>query len=83
MSLTIVSASGLAKADTFGSADPYAVVLVNGRKIGHTRTLYQTQNPVWSEPAATLPLRVSGSTDDCDVVVQLWDEDWGKTKVAW
>lgn len=80
MSLTIVSASGLAKADTFGSADPYAMVLVNSREIGHTRTLYKTQNPVWSAPAETLPLRVVGSTNDCDVVVQLWDEDWGETK---
>lgn len=78
VSLTIVSATGLTKADYIGSSDPYAVVLVNRREIGRTRTLFKTQNPEWSDPQETFPLRLSGGADNCDVVVQLWDEDLGK-----
>ncbi|CAM9494653.1 unnamed protein product, partial [Sphacelaria rigidula] len=73
--LTIVSAANLAKADVLGSTDPYAMVLVNRREIGRTRTLSHTQNPVWREPRETFPLTLSGNPDDCDVVVQLWDKD--------
>lgn len=65
-----------------GSSDPYAVVLVNDREIGRTRTLFRTRNPVWREPKETFPLRVSGGTDDRDVVVQLWDEDLGESSLV-
>lgn len=82
VSLTILSATGLIKADIIGSSDPYAVVLVKGREVGRTRTLFRTRDPVWSEPKETFPLRVTGSTDDCDVVVQLWDEDLGESSLA-
>lgn len=61
-----------------GLSDPYAVVLVNRQEIGRTRTLLKTQNPVWSEPKETFPLRLSGRTDDHKVVVQLWDQDLGE-----
>ncbi|CAM9159833.1 unnamed protein product, partial [Sphacelaria rigidula] len=75
VSLTIRSATGLVKADLIGSSDPYAVVLVNRREVGRTRTLYKTQNPVWTEPEEVFPLLVSGNANGCNVVVQLWDED--------
>lgn len=79
MSLKIVSASGLSKADLIGSSDPYAVVLVNRRKVGRTRTLFKTRNPVWSNPEEIFPLRVPGSANTYNVVVRLWDEDFGKS----
>ncbi|CAM9159745.1 unnamed protein product, partial [Sphacelaria rigidula] len=79
VSLTILSATGLAKADVIGLSDPYAVVLVNRHEIGRTRTLLRTRNPVWSEPKETFPLRLSGRTDGHKVVVQLWDQDLGET----
>lgn len=78
MSLTVVSATGLAKADLIGSSDPYALVLLNGQKVGNTRTLYNTQNPVWIEPGETFPLRMAGGKGRSSVVVQLWDEDLGE-----
>ncbi|CAM9159757.1 unnamed protein product, partial [Sphacelaria rigidula] len=78
VSLTVVSASGLAKADLIGSSDPYAVVFVNRREVGRTRTRFKTQDPVWTGPRETFPLRVSGNTEKCDVMVQLWDEDLGE-----
>lgn len=78
VSLTILSATGLYKADVIGSSDPYAVVLVNRREIGRTRTLFKTQNPVWSDPKEIFPLRVSGNPYNYQVMVQLWDEDLGE-----
>lgn len=82
MSLKIVSAAGLSKADLIGSSDPYAVVLVNRRKVGRTRTLFKTRDPVWSDPEEIFPLRVPSSASDYNVVVRLWDEDLGKSPIA-
>ena len=77
--MRIVSATGLSKADWIGTSEPYAVVIVNCRKIGRTRTLFKTQNPVWSDPEEIFPLRVPGTAIDYNVVVRLWDEDFGKS----
>lgn len=77
MSLTVLSAEDLAKADVFGKSDPYAVVLLNRREVGRTRTLFKTLNPCWSDPTETFVLRVAGNKSRCSVVVQLWDEDRG------
>ncbi|CAM9159670.1 unnamed protein product, partial [Sphacelaria rigidula] len=76
-SVTILSAAGLVKADMIGTSDPYAVVLLNGSEIGRTRTMFNTLNPVWSEPKETFPVDMAGGEDQCNVVVQLWDEDLG------
>ncbi|GMI45359.1 hypothetical protein TrCOL_g8772 [Triparma columacea] len=45
----VKSASGLAKADTFGASDPYAVVEFAGRVVGKTRYISKTLNPEWNE----------------------------------
>lgn len=82
LSLTIVSASGLAKADVFGKSDPFAVVLLNRREVGRTRTLFKTLDPCWSEPSETFSMRLVGSRAQCSVVVQLWDEDLGEVLEA-
>lgn len=78
VSLTVLSAKGLAKADVFGKSDPFAIVLLNRREVGRTRTLFKTLDPCWSEPRETFPLRVVGNRDRCSVAVQLWDEDLGE-----
>lgn len=78
VSLTVLSASGLAKADVFGKSDPFAIVLLNRREVGRTRTLFKTLDPCWSEPRETFPLRIVGNRDRCSVAVQLWDEDLGE-----
>lgn len=63
----------------FGKSDPFAVILLNRREIGRTRTLYKTLDPVWSEPREAFAVRVAGNKDRCSLVVQLWDEDLGET----
>lgn len=73
----MVSAKGLAKADVFGKSDPFAVVLLNRREIGRTRTLFKTLDPCWSEPRETFSVRLAGNRARCSLVVQLWDEDLG------
>ena len=77
VSLTVLSASGLAKTDVFGKSDPFAMVLVNRRELGHTRTLFKTLDPCWVEPKETFRVHVAGNKARCSVVVQLWDEDLG------
>ncbi|CAM9193761.1 unnamed protein product [Scytosiphon promiscuus] len=76
--LTVLSATGLAKADVFGKSDPFGMVLQNRREIGRTRTLFKTLDPCWIEPKETFSLRITGNRGRCSVVVQLWDEDLGK-----
>lgn len=78
MELTILSATGLKKADMIGSSDPYAVVLVDGVEIARTRTMFNTLDPVWREPRQTIPLRLVQGQNPCGVVIQLWDEDLGE-----
>lgn len=78
--LTVLSAKGLAKADVFGKSDPFAIVLLNRREIGRTRTLAKTLDPCWIEPRETFPVRVAGNKARCSMVVQLWDEDLGEKK---
>ncbi|CAN0024574.1 unnamed protein product, partial [Choristocarpus tenellus] len=78
VALTVCSASGLAKADVFGSSDPFAVVIVNKREIGRTRTLFKTREPVWDEPQETFTLNLVGDKTRSRVAVELWDEDIGK-----
>lgn len=78
VTLTMLSAAGLAKGDIVGSSDPFAVVFVNRHRIGRTRTLFKTQNPVWDDPKEVFPLHVTVNSD-YNIVVQLWDEDLGKT----
>ena len=43
------SAANLAKADTFGGSDPYAVVEFAGRTVGKTRHISNTLNPTWND----------------------------------
>lgn len=80
VSLTVLSAKGLAKADVFGKSDPFAIVLLNRREVGRTRTLFKTLDPCWSEPRETFPLNIVGNRDRCSVAVQLWDEDLGEKR---
>lgn len=74
----MLSAEGLAKADVFGKSDPFAVVLLNRREVGRTRTLFKTLDPCWVEPTEVFPLRFAGNKERCKVMVQMWDEDMGK-----
>lgn len=74
--LTVLSAKGLAKADVFGKSDPFAMVLVNRREVGRTRTLFKTLDPCWSDPRESFPLLIAGSRSS--VIIQLWDEDLGE-----
>lgn len=78
MLLTVLSAKGLAKADVFGKSDPFAVVLLNRREVGRTRTLFKTLDPSWVDPEEIFPLSITGNKERCNVVVQVWDEDMGK-----
>ncbi|CAM9268105.1 unnamed protein product, partial [Discosporangium mesarthrocarpum] len=78
VAVTVISASNLARADVFGSSDPFAVVSLNGREVGRTRTLYKTLEPVWSDPSENFPLPMVGDKRRCRVTVELWDEDLGK-----
>ena len=49
LACTIVSAEGLAKADTFGKSDPFVKVLVNGAPSVRTQVIKKTLSPVWNE----------------------------------
>ena len=40
-------ARGLAKADTFGKSDPYAVLYLDGEEVGRTAVISDTHDPDW------------------------------------
>ena len=77
MLLTVLSAKGLAKVDYFVESNPFAVVFLNCREIGRTRTKFKTLDPVWSKPRETFFVRVTGDRHRSSVVVQLWDNNLG------
>lgn len=78
ISLAVVSARGLAKADIFGESDPYAVVLLNSQEVGRTRTMFKTLEPSWTDPEEAFTLRLARNSSSCDVVVEIWDEHLGE-----
>ena len=45
----IQGARNLRKADTFGKSDPYAVVSLNGKRLGQTQVIKKTLDPEWDE----------------------------------
>ena len=47
--ICVKSAHNLAKADTFGKSDPYAVVKYDNRMVGKTRYMDSTLNPEWND----------------------------------
>jgi hypothetical protein len=47
--VVIKDAEGLAAADKDGTADPYVVVLWNGKEIGRTEIIENTCNPKWNQ----------------------------------
>ena len=44
----IRGARGIAKADTFGKSDPYAVLLLDGEEVGRTEVIKSTLDPTWT-----------------------------------
>lgn len=81
VSLTVVSAKGLGKVDLYGLSDPFAVVFLNGREVGRTRTLYKTVDPHWTDPEETFVLQLASGGPPCRAMVEVWDEDQGGYRV--
>lgn len=52
LNLALNSASGLAKADTFGKSDPYLRVVLNGKEVYKTDKIKRTLSPTWNEKCA-------------------------------
>lgn len=77
VSVTVVSAKGLARADVFGKSDPFVIVFLNRRELGRTRPMFKTLDPCWTDPKETFPVRLAGDQARCKLVVQVWDEDLG------
>jgi Ca2+-dependent lipid-binding protein len=78
LDIEVCAARGLAKADTFGSADPYVKVFWNNVKIGATNVISNNQNPVWEDEKFygtyyDPPLELG----DCSMYFEVWDRDLG------
>ncbi|UYV65909.1 capn5 [Cordylochernes scorpioides] len=67
--VTVLSASGLQKQDTFGSADPYCVVKCEGKRV-RTRVLCNTLDPTWGQSflfyrtSSTSPIKFQVTLND-------------------
>eukprot|EP01063_Lacrimia_lanifica_P036170 TRINITY_DN7108_c0_g2_i1.p1 TRINITY_DN7108_c0_g2~~TRINITY_DN7108_c0_g2_i1.p1 ORF type:complete len:1404 (+),score=410.65 TRINITY_DN7108_c0_g2_i1:58-4269(+) len=72
VTVTVVSATGLADEDTFGKSDPYAVLELEGFPDEQTETKDNTQDPTWDKevyyslssipsysPASTMALKIT------------------------
>lgn len=67
--IKVVKARGLAKMDTFGLSDPFAVLKLGG-STHKTRVIPKTLNPIWDEE---FTYEVSSTKDE--LVVNLFDRD--------
>ena len=47
--ISVISASDLAKADTFGSSDPIAIVKFGEQEVGRTNVIRDNVNPAWGK----------------------------------
>jgi hypothetical protein len=70
----VVSAKGLANADTFGKSDPFVKVWFNGRKLGLTKVIQDTLNPVWNE-YFDFTIAMSQTIESCYLEFEIYDED--------
>jgi hypothetical protein len=73
--IIINSARGLAKADTFGSADPFVKIRWNNKYIGKTKTIKNTLNPIWDEEKHIISMPKSMKLEDCILYMEVWDWD--------
>jgi len=77
VTLHIIEAFGLAKADSFGKSDPFCVLKLNGKTMGKTKVCNNTMEPIWDES-----FLVDVPRDDDDLhflTVECYDAD-GFTK---
>ena len=83
--ILVVSAKGLRKTDALGKSDPYAVVYVDGEKVGQTDFLSKTLDPHWE---AEIPVQISQTYVDgrlqapadyrgAKIRVEVFDHDFG------
>ncbi|CAM9640751.1 unnamed protein product, partial [Ectocarpus sp. 12 AP-2014] len=78
--LRIHSASGLRKADRYGSSDPKCFVVWNGEKAGSTSTVYDKSDPCWDREKEAFTLRLPRDPSLCQLHVDIWDMDFAGTK---
>jgi Ca2+-dependent lipid-binding protein len=75
--LTVVEASGLAKVDTFGFADPYVKIRFNNKFVGKTDVVKRTLNPTWDKEVFELRLPSNVEFRDSVLYLEVWD--WNLT----
>lgn len=69
--LDIISGSNLLIADRNGKSDPFATVLINGKKVYKTHIEKKTLDPIWNEHCKIpIPSRARSK-----VFMQIWDWD--------
>jgi Ca2+-dependent lipid-binding protein len=73
--LQVCAARGLAKADTFGSADPYVKVFWNNQRVGTTAVISNNQTPIWDDEKYTLQIQHPWKLDECILYLEVWDSD--------
>eukprot|EP01038_Epipyxis_sp_PR26KG_P006726 gene6726-9219_t len=70
--IVILDGTNLPIADTL-SSDPYVVLFLDNKKIGKTRTIRKTLNPVWEQLFRTDLLHIKSK-----LKLRVYDEDFGK-----
>ena len=73
--LEVCAARGLARADTFGSADPFVKVYWNNVAMGTTSVISNNMSPVWEEEKFTFLLPLTLTMEDCLLYLEVWDKD--------
>ncbi len=78
--IEICSCRGLAKADTFGTADPFVKLRFNNKMVGKTEVIKNSLTPTWTENNL-FTIRIPSSLDliDCVLYLEVWDWDLAGT----
>ena len=78
----MLGGSNLAQADLFGKSDPYVRVFLQDTEQGRTKTIDNTLDPNWDDPAHPelfdIFLPPTRSLSDLELRLEIWDADVGK-----
>ena len=76
LKVSIVSASDLAKADTFGKSDPMCVVYFMDEEVGSTHAVDNTMDPVWhGDERATFEIPLPKKHSKPVLRIEVYDSD--------
>ena len=76
LSIDVLRATNLRAADVGGTSDPYCKLLFGAERVGKTKAINYTLEPVWNEQfVLTIPSQLSAVGPLSFLTMEIWDKD--------